>query len=233
MAYNIRKAGVIGSGTMGGGIATLLAGVGIPVVLLDIPVKNTKPSDPPTKRDAIVLDNLNKLKKSRVPAIFSEGDVDRLTAGNTEDDLELLKDCDWIVEVIIEKLEPKQNLMAKLEPIVKAGAIVSSNTSGLSINAIVSGRREDFQRHFLGTHFFNPPRHLKLLEIIPGERTDPDVVAAMVDFATRVLGKGVVIAKDTPNFIANRFISVAGRYSTAYAIKNGYTVEEVDNLTGP
>src|SRR5260370_33350090 len=178
MAYNIRKAGVIGSGTMGGGIASLLAGVRIPVVLLDIPAKNTKPGDPTTKRNAIVLDNLNKLKKSRVPAIFSEGDVDRLTPGNTEDDLELLKDCDWIVEVIIEKLEPKQNLMAKLEPIVKAGAIVSSNTSGLSINAIASGRRDDFHRHFLGTHLFKPPRHLKIRETILRQPADPDTAPA-------------------------------------------------------
>jgi 3-hydroxyacyl-CoA dehydrogenase len=233
MPYNIRKAGVIGSGTMGSGIATLLAGIGIPVVLLDVAAPNTKPDDSPAKRDAIVLDNLNKLKKSRIPAIFHPDDVERITLGNLDDDLEALRDCDWIVEVVVEKLEVKQNLMAKLEQVVKAGAIISSNTSGLSINAIATGRREDFTRHFLGTHFFNPPRHLKLLEIIPGEKTDPDVVKAMVDFGTRVLGKGVVICKDTPNFIANRFISVAGGFATAYAIDHGYTVEEVDNLTGP
>ncbi len=233
MAYNIRKAGVIGSGTMGSGIATLLAGVGIPVVLLDIPASGTKPGDPAAKRDAIVLDNLNKLKKSRIPAIFHPDDVERVTPGNLDDDLEALHDCDWIVEVVVEKLEVKHDLMAKLEKVVKPGAIVSSNTSGLSINAIVAGRGEDFTRHFLGTHFFNPPRHLKLLEIIPGEKTDPDVVKAMVDFGTRVLGKGVVICKDTPNFIANRFISVAGGFATAYAIDHGYTIEEVDNLTGP
>ncbi len=233
MGYNIQKVGVIGSGTMGGGIATLLAGVGLPVILLDIAAPTSKPGDPPEKRNAIVLDNLNKLKKSRIPAIFHPDDVDRITVGNVEDNLDLLKDADWIIEVIVEKLEPKQNLMAKLEGIVKPGAIVSSNTSGLSINAIVAGRREDFVRHFLGTHFFNPPRHLYLLEVIPGERTDPDVVRAMVDFGSKILGKGVVICNDTPNFIANRFISIVGGFATAYAIDHGYTVEEVDNLTGP
>src|SRR5258708_9643668 len=173
MSYNIRKAGVIGSGTMGGGIATLLAGVGIPVVLLDIAAPETKRSDPPAKRNAVVLENVNKLKKSRVPAIFHPGDVERMTFGNVEDDLELLKDCDWIIEVIIEKLEPKQNLVAKLEGVVKAGAIVSSKTSGILVNSIGAGRRENFQRHFLGTHFFNPPRHFKLLVGIPCERSDP------------------------------------------------------------
>jgi 3-hydroxyacyl-CoA dehydrogenase len=233
MVYNIRKVGVIGSGTMGGGIATLVAGVGLPVVLLDIPAKDTKPADRFEKRNALVIDNLNKLKKSRIPAIFHPDDVERITIGNLDDNLDLLKDCDWIVEVIVEKLEVKQNLMAKLETIVSPHTIVSTNTSGLSINAITSGRREDFARHFLGTHFFNPPRHLKLLEIIPGERTDPDVVNTMVDFGSRVLGKGVVLCKDTPNFIANRFISMVGGFAVNYAIDNGYTVEEVDNLTGP
>ncbi len=233
MKYNIQKVGVIGSGTMGGGIATLIAGVGIPVVLLDIPAKDTTPDSPREKRNAIVLDNLNKLKKSRIPAIFHESDLDRITVGNVEDNLDLLKDADWIVEVIIEKLEPKQSLMAKLDAIRKPTTIVSSNTSGLSINAIAAGRSEDFQRHFLGTHFFNPPRHLKLLEIIPGDKTDPAVVDMMAEFGSRILGKGVVICKDTPNFIANRFISIVGTFAAAYAIDNGYTIEEVDNLTGP
>jgi 3-hydroxyacyl-CoA dehydrogenase len=176
MHYNIRKAGVIGSGTMGGGIATLLAGVGVPVVLLDIPAKDTKPGDSPAKRNAIVIDNLNKLKKSRIPAIFHPDDVERITVGNTDDNLDLLQDADWIIEVIVEKLPIKQDLMARLEKIRKPNGIVTTNTSGLSINAISAGRSEEFQRHFLGTHFFNPPRHLKLLEIIPGEKTDPELV---------------------------------------------------------
>ncbi|MEP7285606.1 MAG: 3-hydroxyacyl-CoA dehydrogenase/enoyl-CoA hydratase family protein [Chloroflexota bacterium] len=233
MGYNIRKVGVIGSGTMGSGIASLIAGVGIPVVLLDIVAKGTVLGDPSAQRNALVLDNLNKLKKSRIPAIFADSDLARIAVGNLEDDLELLRSCDWIVEVVVEHLDVKQNLMARLEQVLKPGAIVSSNTSGLSIGAIAIGQREDFQRHFLGTHFFNPPRHLKLLEITPTALTDPDVIHAMVDFGTRVLGKGVVICKDTPNFIANRFISMVGGFATAYAIDHNYTVEEVDNLTGP
>jgi 3-hydroxyacyl-CoA dehydrogenase len=233
MAYMIRKVGVIGSGTMGGGIATLLAGVGIPVVLLDIPAKGTAGGDSPAKRNAIVIDNLAKLKKSRIPAVFADSDLEHVMVGNTEDNLSLLADCDWIVEVIVERLDVKQDLMVKLEQVVKPTAIVSSNTSGLSINAIASGRSENFQKHFLGTHFFNPPRHLKLLEVIPGEKTDPDVVQTMVEFGTRILSKGVVICKDTPNFIANRFISIVGGFATAYAIDHGFTVEEIDNLTGP
>ncbi len=233
MSYNIRKVGVIGSGTMGGGIATLVAGVGLPVVLLDIPAQGTKPGDPFNKRNGLVIENLNKLQKSRIPAIFHPDDLERITIGNLDDNLDLLKDCDWVIEVIVEHLEVKQNLMAKLEGVVKPGAIVSSNTSGLSINAIASGRREDFARHFLGTHFFNPPRHLNLLEVIPGDKTAPDVVSAITEFGTKILGKGVVLCKDTPNFIANRFISIVGNFAIAYAIDHGYTVEEVDNLTGP
>src|SRR5512140_3354815 len=176
MAYNIRKVGVIGSGTMGSGIAALLAGVGFPVVLLDIPANGTQPGDRPDKRNALVLDNLNKLRKSRIPAVFHPDDLDRITPGNLDDNLDSLRDADWIVEVIVERLDVKHDLMAKLEGVVKPDAIVSTNTSGLSINAIASGRSENFQRHFLGTHFFNPPRHLKLLEVIPGEFTDADVV---------------------------------------------------------
>lgn len=233
MAFHIRKAGVIGSGTMGGGIAALLAGVGIPVTLLDIPSKGTNPGDPAAKRNAMVADNLGKLKKSRIPAIFHPDDVDRVQIGNLDDDLEKLSDADWIIEVIVERLDVKQALMAKLEEVRKPGSIISSNTSGLSINAIAEGRSEDFQRHFLGTHFFNPPRHLKLLEIIPGQHTDPEVVEFMSRFGADTLGKGVVPAKDTPNFIANRFVSIVGTFGTAYAIRNGFTVEEVDSLTGP
>ncbi len=233
MAYHIRKAGVIGSGTMGSGIAALLAGVGIPVVLLDLAAKGTQPGDSPAKRNAIVFDSLNKLKKSRIPALFHPDDLDQIKVGNLEDDFDLLRDADWIIEVIVERRDVKHDLMARLETVRAPNAIVSTNTSGLSINAIASGRSEDFQRHFLGTHFFNPPRHLKLLEIIPGEKTDPEIVSMLTRFGSQTLGKGVVICKDTPNFIANRFISVVGTFATAYAIDHGYTVEEIDNLTGP
>lgn len=233
MSYTIRKVGVIGSGTMGSGIATLLAGVGIPVVLLDIAAKDTQPGDPPAKRNAIAIENIERLKKSRIPALFNASDLDLIRIGNLEDDLARLAECDWVIEVVVEKLPIKQALMEKLEAVCKPSAIISTNTSGLSINAIAEGRGEAFKRRFLGTHFFNPPRHLKLLEIIPGAQTDPALVQFMARFATEVLGKGVVICKDTPNFIANRFISVAGGFGMNYAYDHGYTVEEIDLLTGP
>ncbi len=233
MSYQLRKAAVIGSGTMGSGIAALLAGVGVPVVLLDIPAKDSAPDDPPDRRNAVVLNNLEAMKKSRPAQLFHPGDLDLITPGNLEDNLDLLADADWIVEAIVENLPIKQDLMAKIEAVRKPSAIVSTNTSGLRIEAIAEGRSDDFKRHFLGTHFFNPPRYLKLLEIIPHPMTGADVLRFMADYGANVLGKGVVLCKDTPNFIANRFISLSGTFVVNYALEHGYTVSEVDNLTGP
>jgi 3-hydroxyacyl-CoA dehydrogenase len=231
MTYKISKVGVIGSGTMGAGIAALLAGVDIPVIILDIPAPNTEAGSP--KRNSIVENNLKTLQKAKPPQLFEAEDLDLLQSGNTEDDLGLLADCDWVIEVIIEKLAPKQALMERLERVVKPTAIISSNTSGLSIHAIAEGRSADFRRRFLGTHFFNPPRYLKLLEIIPHADTDPDLVAFMMHFGETVLGKGCVLCKDTPNFIGNRFMSISGSMALNYAVDHGYTVEEVDAITGP
>lgn len=233
MAYQIRKAAVIGSGTMGGGIASLLAGVNIPVLLLDIPAPNTKAGDPAHKRNAIVNGNLANLKKSRPAQFFETADWDLVSTGNTEDDLEQLADIDWVIEVIVEKLPIKQDLMHRIDKVRRPGTIITSNTSGLSIEAIANGLSDDFRKHFLGTHFFNPPRYLNLLEIIPHPETDPSLVDYMVKFGTERLGKGCVICKDTPNFIANRFISIIGSVAVNYAIDNGYSVEEVDAITGP
>jgi 3-hydroxyacyl-CoA dehydrogenase len=233
MSYQIRKAAVIGSGTMGGGIASLLAGVNIPVVLLDIPAPDTTPDSPKAKRNAIVLDNFKKLQKSRPAQFFEEADWGLVTVGNTEDDLDKLSDADWIIEVIVENLAIKQSLMARLDAIRKPGAIVTTNTSGLSIAAIAEGRSDDFHKHFLGTHFFNPPRYLKLLEIIPHPETDPSLTAFMMEFGATRLGKGTVLCKNTPNFIANRFISIIGSVAVNYAIEHGYSVEEIDEISGP
>jgi 3-hydroxyacyl-CoA dehydrogenase len=233
MGYNMRKAVVIGSGTMGGGIAALLAGVGLETLLLDIPARDTRPGDPPGKRNALVDGNLKALQKSRLPQLYSQSVLDRITTGNTEDDLEKAGDADWIVEVVIEKLDIKQNLIARLAEVARPDAIITTNTSGLPIQKIAEGLGDDFARRFLGTHFFNPPRYLHLLEVIPHEKTDPAVVDFMVDFATRRLGKGVVIAKDKPNFIGNRFMSMAGMQTVNYALDHDFTVEEVDALTGP
>ena len=233
MAYDIQKAAVIGSGTMGGGIATLLAGVGVETMLLDIPAKDTSPGDPANKRNAIVLNNIKALKKARPPQLYNDAMMDNISVGNIEDDLDTLGDADWIIEVVVEKLDIKQNLMAKLAKVAKPDAIITSNTSGLPIQAIAENLGDDFSRRFMGTHFFNPPRYLHLLEVIPHNNTDPAAVAFIVEFGTNRLGKGVVVCKDTPNFIGNRFMSMIGMQAMNYALDHGYTIEEVDALTGP
>jgi 3-hydroxyacyl-CoA dehydrogenase len=233
MTYKIRKAAVIGSGTMGGGIATVLAGVGVETLLLDIPAKDTQPGDSPSKRNAVVENNLKTLQKMRPPQLFAQSVMDNIRVGNIDDDLHKLSDVDWVIEVVVERLDIKQNLMAKVAEYLKPDAIVSSNTSGLPIYKIAEHLDQDFKRRFLGTHFFNPPRYLRLLEVIPTEDTDPEVVEFMVDYGTRVLGKGVVVAKDRPNFIGNRFMSMMGSQTMNYALDNGFTVEEVDEITGP
>ena len=233
MSYEIKRAAVIGSGTMGGGIAALLAGVGIETLLLDIPPADSSPGDGPAARNAIVSGNLKALGKMRPPQLFSPADLANIRVGNIEDDLEEASAADWVIEVIVEDLEIKRGLMARLAEIVNDNAIVSSNTSGIPIHQIAAGLPERFTGRFLGTHFFNPPRYLRLLEIIPHAGTDPAVVDFMMRFGAEKLGKGTVRCKDTPNFIGNRFMSLAGMQATNYALDHGYTVEEVDSLTGP
>lgn len=235
MTYDIQKVAVIGAGTMGGGIAAHLANVGIEVLLLDI-VPPDLAADEKSDREArnrIVRGGYERMVRAKPANLASESRARYIEIGNTEDDFQKIADCDWIVEVIIEQLGPKQELMARLEEVRKPDAIVSSNTSGIPIHRIAEGRSEAFRSHFLGTHFFNPPRYLKLLEIIPTEDTDQNVLDFFVQFGRDVLGKGVVVAKDTPNFIANRYFAVAGAYGLEYALEYGYTVEEVDSLTGP
>ncbi|MEO1664468.1 MAG: 3-hydroxyacyl-CoA dehydrogenase NAD-binding domain-containing protein [Chloroflexota bacterium] len=233
MTYSIKKSGVVGAGTMGSGIAALLAGVGVPTVLLDIPGKDTTPDDDFKTRNAPALAGVQRLKKSRPPEVYDLADLDLISVGNTEDNLDMLADADWVVEVIIEKLDIKRALFSKLQEVVKPDAILSTNTSGLPIADIAEGMGENFTRRFMGTHFFNPPRYLSLLELIPHEHTDPEAVAYMQRFIGSRMGKGVVIAKDEPNFIGNRFMSMLLGHTVNYAIDNGYTVEEVDSITGP
>lgn len=233
MSYHIRKAAVIGSGTMGAGIAALLAAVGMDTTVLDIPAKGTNPGDPPARRNALVSDNLKRLVGARPPQVFIASDLERIRTGNLDDDLGLLADADWVIEVVVERLDVKRSLMAKLVEVVRPDTIITTNTSGLPIQAIADGLGEGFSRRFLGTHFFNPPRHLHLLEVIPHPNTDPALVDYMVEFGTRVLGKGVVICKDKPNFIGNRFMSMSGMQVMNYALDHSFTVEEVDALTGP
>ena len=233
MGFQIKKAAVIGSGAMGGGIAALLAGVGIETLLLDIPAKDSSPADGPKARNALVAANLKALGKMRPPQLFSPDDLANISIGNIDDDLEGLGDADWVIEAVVENLTIKRGLMARLVEVVHDDAIVTTNTSGIPIASIAEGLPARFTRRFLGTHFFNPPRYLRLLEIIPHTATAPEITDFMLRFGAETLGKGTVLCKDTPNFIGNRFMSMSGMQATNYALDHGYTVEEVDALTGP
>lgn len=241
MTYQIRQVAVIGAGTMGGGIAALIASVGIPVTLLDVPPRELTPEEQargltlqsPEVRNRIVRSLWERQLKAKPPALFTPEAARLVTLGNTEDDLDLLRQADWIIEAIVEQLEPKRQLMERIEAVRKPHAIVSSNTSGIPIAQIAAGRSAEFRRHFLGTHFFNPPRYLKLLELIPTPDTDPELVRFMQHWARRRLGKGTVIAKDRPNFIGNRIGTYVGQVRMLYALEHGYSIAEVDALTGP
>ena len=227
MTHRIRRVAVLGAGTMGAAIAAHAANAGLEVDLLDI-----APDDDEDK-NAVVKAGFDRMKKARPPALMSQRVAERIIIGNFEDDLERVAEADWILEAIVEKLEPKQELMARVEELAKDDAIIASNTSGIPLHQIAEGRSEAFKKRFLGMHFFNPPRYLKLLEIIPTEDTDPELVEEARAFGERVLGKGGVMAKDTPNFIGNRLGSFSGMNSMRYAFENGYGIEEVDAITGP
>jgi 3-hydroxyacyl-CoA dehydrogenase len=233
MTYAIRKAAVIGAGTMGRGIAALLAGAGIETLLLDIPAPDSTPTDPPEIRNQPALNGLEALKNARPPQLLEESDIDRIQPGNTEDDLNKLAEMDWIVEVVFENLEAKRAIMEKVAAAANPTAIISTNTSGIPLHDIAAGMPDDFTRRFLGTHFFNPPRQLRLLEMIPHQNTDPAVRDALENFGSKVLEKGVVWCKDTPNFIGNRFYTMLSIQTINYALDNGFSVAEVDALTGP
>ena len=220
MGYVIKRVVVIGSGTMGGGIAAHVANAGLPVYLLDI----TQP---------IVSASLDRLKKSKPPSFFTPQTADLVSIGNLTDNFSWVAEGDWIVEAIVENLQAKRELVARIEQVRKRASIVSSNTSGLPIAAIAAEASDDFKRHFLGTHFFNPPRYMKLLEVIPTTDTDPRITEFMQTFGEERLGKGVVICKDTPNFIANRYGSISAAIALHYILENGYTVEEADAIMGP
>ena len=212
---------------MGAAIAAHCANAGLDVDLLDI-----APSEGDDK-NAVVKGGFDRMKKSRPAALMSKAVAERMRIGNFDDHFDRVADADWIVEAIIEKLEPKRQLMERVEAIAKESAIISSNTSGIPLHQVAEGRSEGFKKRFLGTHFFNPPRYLKLMEIIPTEDTDTKIIEATRNFGERVLGKGGVIAKDTPNFIGNRLGTFAGMQSVTYAFENGYGIEEIDAITGP
>ncbi len=237
----IRKVAVLGAGTMGARIAAHLANASIPSRLLDIVPKEPTPEEQkkgltlvdPKVRNRLAQAGLDAALKSRPAAFFVSEAARMIGVGNFDDHLASVKDCDWILEAVTEDRGIKQALYQKLEQVRAPGTLVSSNTSGISISSLVEGRSEDFRRHFLGTHFFNPPRYMRLLELIPTRETLPEVVEAIARFGDVVLGKGIVIAKDTPNFIANRI----GTFMTMNVLRvmqqDGYTIEEIDALTGP
>ncbi|KFZ42789.1 3-hydroxyacyl-CoA dehydrogenase [Anoxybacillus flavithermus] len=237
----IKKAAVLGSGVMGSGIAAHLANVGIPTLLLDIVPKELTAEEQAKGwtlehkqvRNRIVNQAVQRLLKQKPAPLMSKANLALIEVGNFEDDFHRLAECDWIIEVVVERLDVKKSVFEKVDEVRKQGSIVSSNTSGISIEAMAEGRSEDFKKHFLGTHFFNPPRYLKLLEVIPTKYTDPAVVAFMKQFGENVLGKGVVLAKDTPNFIANRIGTYGLLVTVREMMKGGYSVGEVDSVTGP
>lgn len=240
MEYKIEHAAVIGAGTMGAAIAAHLANAGVQVLLLDIaPDKLTDAEaergldmGDPRVRNRIVRDGWERCLKARPANLFSEQRARLVQLGNLTDDFDKLAGMDWIIEAVVERLEIKQPLMERIEAVRAADCIVSSNTSGLPIAEISAGRSDEFLTHFLGTHFFNPPRYLKLLELIPGEQTKPEIVDFIERFANHRLGKGVIRCKDTPNFVANRLFSLVNSFTLDYAFANEYTVQQVDRLTG-
>ena len=241
MRRPIEKAAVLGAGTMGARIAAHLANAGIPCYLLDIvpPELNADekrkglPLEKPAVRNRIVLAGLDAAKKARPAAFFTPETARLVTPGNFDDNLAWCGDVDWIIEAVAENLEIKRKLLERVDAVRKPGTIVTSNTSGLPIRLIAEGRSEDFQQHWAGTHFFNPPRYMKLVELIPGPKTLPAVLESLDEICDVRLGKGVVLAKDTPNFIANRI----GTFSMLNAIRLmqalEMTIEEVDVCTGP
>ena len=241
MKYKIQKAVVIGAGTMGAGIAAHLANVGVSVTLLDIvpreltgkeEKKGLSLNDSKVK-NRIVQEGFNRALKSRPASFFTANYAGLVSIGNLEDDFGSIKNADWVIEAIVENLEIKQSLMERIDQMRGERTIVSTNTSGIPVSSIAEGRTDGFRKHFLGTHFFNPPRYLKLVELIATIETDQEVVDFMSHFLEYRLGKGVVFAKDTPNFIGNRLGFASGAFALDFILEHGFTVEEVDAITGP
>ena len=241
MKQKVKKAAVLGAGVMGSAIAAHLANVGIPSFLLDIvPTEMTEaekkkklPLEHPEVRNRFAILGKKRAQDSSPASLYLKEDAELVTIGNFEDHLFWVSQADWIIEAIIEDLDTKRNLFNRLVPLLKEGTVVSSNTSGISIQKMCEGFSRDFEERFLGTHFFNPPRYMRLLEIIPTPSTSKSVVERMAQMGEMILGKGVVYAKDTPNFIANRIGAFATAVAIRTTIEDGYRIEEVDQITGP
>ncbi|WP_392436568.1 3-hydroxyacyl-CoA dehydrogenase NAD-binding domain-containing protein [Cruoricaptor ignavus] len=241
MKRRIKHVTVLGSGIMGSGIAAHFANIGVEVLLLDIvpfelneaEQKKGLTKEDKAVRNRIAAENFEKLKKASPALLYSPKFADRITIGNFDDDLPKIKNTDWIIEVVVERIDIKKQVYEKIEQFRKPGTLISSNTSGIPINQLAEGRSEDFKKHFAGTHFFNPVRYLPLLEIIPTEVTDPEIVKFYMDYGAKYLGKTTVLAKDTPAFIANR-IGTFGIMDLFHNVqKLGLNVTDVDKLTGP
>ena len=237
----IKKVAVLGSGVMGSRIALHFANIGVPVLLLDMVPRELLPDEEkkgltlaaPAVRNRLVNAALQAALVANPSAVYRKADARRVTTGNFDDNLKDIAGCDWVIEVVVERLDLKRALYEKVEKVRRPGSLITSNTSGIPIHLLAEGRSEDFRRHFCGTHFFNPPRYLKLLEIIPTAETDPAVVDFLLDYGDRFLGKTTVRAKDTPAFIGNR----VGVFAILDVLRRmqelGLSVEEVDRLTGP
>ncbi len=223
---SLRRVAVLGAGTMGSRIAAHFANAGVPALLLDIVI----PGQP--NRNAAALKGLDTAMKQKPGAFFTAASASLITPGNFEDNLADIRHCDWIVEAVAENLEIKRTLLAKVEAVRAPGTVLSTNTSGIPLAQISQGFGDELRSHFLGTHFFNPPRYLHLAEVIPGPATQPEILDFISHFCDIHLGKGVVHCKDTPNFIANRIGSFFGGTVQRITVEDGYTIEEVDALTG-
>lgn len=241
MNTTIKKVAVLGSGVMGSRIACHFANIGVQVLLLDIvPFELTEEEqkkgwtkEHPQVRNRVVNTAFQNTLKANPASLYDKAYASRITTGNFDDDLPKIKDYDWVIEVVVERLDIKQQLFEKVEKYRKPGSIITSNTSGIPIHLMSEGRSADFQENFAGTHFFNPPRYLRLLEIIPGPKTKPELIDFLMHYGDSFLGKETVLCKDTPAFIANR-IGVYAIISGMHAIeKMGFGVSEVDKLTGP
>ncbi len=228
MGYKIKKVAVIGSGIMGSGIACHLANIGLDVLLLDILPKELNANN----RNSVAETALKKAIKSKPAPLYQKKSAQHITTGNIEDDLSKISDCDWIIEVIVENLQIKQSLNENIEKFRTEGTLISSNTSGIPINLLAKGRSEDFRRNFCGTHFFNPVRYMPLLEVIPHEETDQNVIQFFMNFGDRWLGKKTVLCKDTPAFVANRIGFFSGNKINELTNKYNLSITEVDKLTG-
>ena len=241
MTRRIKKVAIVGSGIMGSGIACHFANIGVEVLLLDIIPRELNEKEKAkglslkdsVVRNRLVNEALKTSLKSKPSPIYSQKFADRITTGNIEDDLHKIKDVDWIMEVVVERLDIKQQVFEKIEKHRTPGTLITSNTSGIPIKFMNEGRSEDFQKHFAVTHFFNPPRYLKLFEVVPGPKCNQEVTDFLMMYGDKFLGKTSVLAKDTPAFIGNR-IGIFGIMSLFHVVKEmGLTIEEVDKLTGP